>query len=150
VVAAARVVGAAARGIVDNAPLAQHGNGYIDCTVVKPAAGGLVSTGKAPTLGGCEIRKPGATGIDVAGTGALVQHCVVKSAGGDGLRIGGNDGTWQSNTSTKAAGNGFVLDGTGNLLTLNIGKGSGGFDLLDNQPGQNTIADDNDFGTIGP
>jgi len=43
-----------------------------------------------------------------------------------------------------------VLDGTGNTLALNIGKGSGGFDLLDNQPGLNTIADDNQFGTVGP
>jgi hypothetical protein len=150
VVAGARVVDAAARGIADNAPLTQHGNAYVDCTVVKPAAAGLVSSGKGPQLGGCIIRKPGATGIDVAGDLALVQHCQVKSAGGDGLRIGGNFGTWVSNSSTKAAGNGFVLDGTGNTLSLNIGKGSGGFDLLDNQPGQNTIADDNQFGTVGP
>ena len=151
VVAGARVVEAAGRGIVDNTPPSQHGNAYIDCVVVKPVAGGLVSTTvKGPQLGGCIIRKPGATGIDVAGDLAQVEHCKVTSAGGDGLRIGGNFGAWQSNSSTKAAGNGFVLDGTGNTLSLNVGKGSGGFDLLDNQPGQNTIEDDNDFGTVGP
>ena len=152
VVAGARVVDAAGRGILDNAPVPQHGNAYVDCTVVKPGAGGLVSISQTSQLqlGGCIIRKPGATGIDVAGAGALVEHCQVMSAGGDGLRIGGSDGTWKSNSSTKAAGNGFVLDGTGNLLSLDVGKGSGGFDLLDNQPGLNIIADDNDFGTVGP
>jgi hypothetical protein len=151
VVAGARVVDAAGRGIVDNAPPSQHNNAYIDCKVVRPVAGGLVSTGvRGPELGGCIIRKSGETGIDVAGTLALVLNCTVTSAGGDGLRIGGSDGIWQSNTSTKAAGNGFVLDGTGNVLSLNTGKGSGGFDLLDNQPGLNTIEPDNDFGTIGP
>jgi hypothetical protein len=152
VVAGARIVDAAARGIVDNALAPQHGNAYVDCTVVKPGAGGLISTGNASQLqlGGCIIQKPGATGIDVAGASARVEHCKVTSAGADGLRIGGTDGTWTSNSSTKAAGNGFVLDGTGNLLSLNVGQGSGGFDLLDNQPGLNIIADDNDFGTIGP
>jgi hypothetical protein len=151
VVAGSRVVDAVGRGILDNCPLTQHFNSYIDCNVVRAAEVGLLSSGgKGPELGSCTIRKPGATGIDVSGASALVQHCTVKSAGGDGLRIGGNAGIWQFNTSTQATGNGFVLDGTGNVLSLNTGKGSGGFDLLDNQPGLNTIEPDNDFGTIGP
>jgi len=145
-----RVAKPAGHGIVDAAPLAAVGNSYIFCRAVKPVGDGILSTGRGPTLASCRFSRPGGTGIDVAGDQASVKHCHVKAAGEDGLHIGGDQGEWITNRCFGAAGNGYVLDGTGNTLSLNVGKGSDGFDLLDNQPGLNTIEDDNTFGTVGP
>src|SRR5262249_12334791 len=130
-----RIVQPAARGIVDTAPLGAHNNSYEFNRIVKSGADGFDSSGKAADIQSTTIIKSGANGLVVTSQQALVQHNKVKHAGQDGLHVAGASGTWEFNACTGAAGNGFVLDGSGNTLSLNSGHGSGGFDLLDNNPG---------------
>jgi hypothetical protein len=145
-----RIIDAVGRGIVDEAAPGASPTDFDFNKIIRPGGDGIVCSGPPASVTDNRIVKPGGTGVDISVSTAFVVVNKVATAGGDGLHIAGNEGEWIANRSSGATGNGFVLDGINNTLQLNKGKGSGGFDLLDNQPGNNTITDDNHFGTVGP
>jgi len=144
-----RVLEAVGRGIVDNTTPLAVGPDLDFNKIVKPGSDGIVCTGAPPSVSDCRITNAVGTGIDITADQAFVLANKVQGAGEDGLHVAGDDGEWTANKCTAAAGNGFLIDGVNNFVSFNKAHGSDGFDLQDNQPGNNTI-EENKFGTTNP
>jgi len=87
------------------------------------------SNSKAALLG-CKITGSGSIGLDVQGLESTITGNHVTGSGTVGVHLGAIS--------------------TDNVLSKNVVKGSGDFDLQDDSGGANTIDADNVFGTTAP
>lgn len=126
------------------------GGGAEDTKISKAGEAGVVVGGDDFALDKIKISKPATDGVLVLGDNVLVQGCKVSAAGVNGYEIQGVTGSYVGNKSSKAGQDGFLLQGTGNTLSTNKASGSGGFDLDNPVPADNTVDPDNKFKTKGP
>ncbi len=150
VVTEVRVDSTIGRGITDGPKANATPNTYLQCRVSWSRAQGFFNINKGPSVQSLTVRYAGDTAMDIRGPNAEVLRCRVRNALRDGLRVAGNGGTYTNNVVTGGQMHGFVLDGQNNKLSRCTGRKNNGFDLRDNKPGQNTLAADNDFGTVWP
>ena len=136
----------------------ERGVNFIDGTggvvqqtkITKAGEAGIVVGGDGFTLDRAKLSKTTTDGVLIFGDNVVVQKCTVSAAGVDGYEIQGVGGSFTGNKSSKAGQDGFLLQGSGNTLSANKASGSGGFDLDNPVPANNTVDPDNKFKTTGP
>jgi hypothetical protein len=147
--------------LVDRSSIVQsggHGIEFVDGTgtgvsmtkLIKCGDDGLLIGGDDCELSKLKITKPANEGVVITGDNALVSKCKISAAGANGFMIQGFNGTYTANKSSGATLDGFLLEGMQNTLSLNKASGSGGFDLDNPVPANNTVEADNKFKTQGP
>ena len=94
------------------------------------AQGIVIDSNSKAALLGCKITGSGSIGLDVQGLESTITGNHVTGSGTVGVHLGAIS--------------------TDNVLSKNVVKGSGDFDLQDDSGGANTIDADNVFGTTAP